>query len=115
MNSLENLAFVANGQYSCFPHDNGDNTFNINSADGERLSYDEVYTFDAAVKVFIPPGYIGHIYTNPEYKSLLTVTEKFLEANKWHNLSFTIKYQGEIPCKMEGCRGLAILRVMRCD
>jgi hypothetical protein len=115
MEEIDNIGFVATNDDYYFPHHDGNDTYRILAHDYEKLQYDEEYHFQSNVKVFIPNHYVGHIYINPEYKSLITINERFLEGNKWHNIEFTVKYIDTCSSKIYGSRGLAFLTISKCE
>lgn len=106
---MEYIAFRATSEASAFPTDNGNDTYNLKAWDYERLSNGQTHEFNSYVEVYIPNGKVGRIYANPNESE--NVIELELSGGQWHQLKFTVQYNGQKSAKIYGERNLAILKV----
>jgi len=115
METPKHVAFNAGAGTSYFPTDNGDGSYIINGLNEERMSDGESALFYSFVKVYVPEGSIGHIYRNPNTEDSIVVEDRYLSANKWHEIYFNATYKGEHSAKIYGDKSLAILKIARCE
>ena len=109
------MSFRATGKLSAFPNDNGSDVYIIRTLDYAKMSYEDEYIFDPEVEVWIPKGYIGHIYKNDSEDKDIEIVERYLSGGNWHPLAYTVKFMGQKSYKVYGERDLACLKIRQCE